>query len=101
MFVIMKRAVMKKVIFNFLDTKYPNAYIKKTIFGNLTMYGDDYISTHGLTVELCNWFDVTQQFARQTIKSWESTLPVVVSIRNSTNPDLWVADTLVVNTTTM
>jgi hypothetical protein len=97
----MKRAVMKKVIFNFLDTKYPNAYIKKTIFGNLTMYGEDYISTHGLTVELCNWFDVTQQFARQTIKSWESTLPVVVSIRNSTNPDLWVADTLVVNTTTM
>ena len=101
MFVIMKRAVIKRVIFNFLDTKYPNAYIKKTIFGNLTMYGEDYISTHGLTVELCNWFDVTQQFARQTIKSWESTLPVVVSIRNSTNPDLWVADTLVVNTTTM
>jgi hypothetical protein len=97
----MKRAVIKRVIFNFLDTKYPNAYIKKTIFGNLTMYGEDYISTHGLTVELCNWFDVTQQFARQTIKSWESTLPVVVSIRNSTNPDLWVADTLVVNTTTM
>ena len=101
MFVIMKRAVMKKVIFNFLDTKYPNAYIKKTIFGNLTMYGEDYISTHGLTVELCNWFDVTQQFARQTIKSWESTLPVVVSLRNSTNPDVWVADAVLYNTTTL
>ncbi len=92
---------MTKVIFEFLNTKYPNAYIKKTIFGNLTMYGEDYISTHGLTVELCNWFDVTQMFARNTIKTWESTLPVVVSIRNSTNPDLWVADTVVVNTTTM
>jgi hypothetical protein len=93
--------IMTKVIFEFLNTKYPNAYIKKTIFGNLTMYGEDYISTHGLTVELCNWFDVTQMFARNTIKTWESTLPVVVSIRNSTNPDLWVADTVVVNTTTM
>ncbi len=92
---------MKKVVYNFLDTKYPNAYIKKTIFGNLTMYGEDYISTHGLTVELCNWFDVTQQFARQTIKSWESTLPVVVSLRNSTNPDVWVADAVLYNTTTL
>jgi len=97
----MKRALMTKVIFKFLDTKYPNAYIKKTIFGNLTMYGEDYISTHGLTVELCNWFDVTQQFARQTIKSWESTLPVVVSLRNSTNPDVWVADAVLYNTTTL
>jgi hypothetical protein len=99
MFVIMKRAVIKRVIFNFLDTKYPNAYIKKTIFGNLTMYGEDYISTHGLTVELCNWFDVTQQFARQTIKSWESTLPVVVSVRSSTNPTVLVSETVTVNST--
>jgi hypothetical protein len=26
---------------------------------------------------------------------------VVVSIRNSTNPDVWVADNVVVNTTTL
>jgi hypothetical protein len=101
MFVIMKRAVMKKVIFNFLDTKFPNAYIKKTIFGNLTMYGDDYVSTYGLTVELCYWFDVSQEFARHNIKLWESALPVVVNLRNSTNPDVWVADAVVYNTTTL
>ena len=100
-FVIMKRALMTKVIFKFLDTKYPTAYVKKTIFGNLTMYGDDHVSTHGLTVELCKWFDVTQEFARHTIKSWESTLPMVVSIRNSTNPDVWVADAAAFNTTTL
>jgi hypothetical protein len=88
---------MKKIVFNFLDTKYPNAFVKKTIFGNLTMYGDDFVSTHGLTVELCNWFDVTQEFARNTIKTWESTLPVVVSIRNSTNPAVLVANTVTVN----
>jgi hypothetical protein len=91
--------VMKMIVFKFLDTKYPNAFVKKTIFGNLTMYGNDFISTHGLTVELCNWFDVTQEFARNTIKTWESTLPVVVSIRNSTNPAVLVGETLVVNPT--
>jgi hypothetical protein len=95
----MKRAVMKKVIYNFLNTKYPDAFVKQTIFGSLIMYGDDFVSTHGLTVELCNWFDVTQYFARQTIKSWESTLPVVVSIRNSTNPTVLVSDTVIVNST--
>ncbi len=83
------------------DAKGNRVNDKKTIFGNLTMYGDDYVSTHGLTVELCKWFDVTQEFARHTIKSWESTLPMVVSIRNSTNPDVWVADAVVFNTTTL
>ena len=92
---------MRKVIFKFLDTKYPNAFVKQTIFGSLTMYGDDHVSTHGLTVELCKWFDVTQVFARHTIQTWESTLPMVVSIRNSTNPDVWVADAVVFNTTTL
>ena len=29
----MKRAAMRKVIFKFLDTKYPNAFVKQTIFG--------------------------------------------------------------------
>lgn len=50
------------------------------------MYGDDSIPTYNLPIELCNWFDVTQDFAKHNIKVWVSTLPVVVSIRNSTNP---------------
>jgi hypothetical protein len=97
----MKRALMTKVIFKFLNTKYPNAYVKKTIFGDLSMCGENCVSTHGLTVELCKWFDVTNEFARHTIQTWGSTLPVVVSIRNSTNPDVWVADAVVFNTTTL
>jgi hypothetical protein len=97
----MKRAKMKRVIFKFLDTKYPNAYIKKTIFGNLTMYGDDYVSSRILTMELCKWFEVTENYARHTIEMWESALPVVVSLRNSTNPDVWVADAVAFNTTTL
>ena len=97
----MKIGAMTKVIFKFLDTKYPDAYVKKTIFGNLTMYGNDYVSIHGLAVELCKWFDVTEEFARHTIQIWGSALPVVVSLRNSTNPDVWVADAIVFNNTTV
>ena len=98
----MKIGAMTKVILKFLDTKYPDAFVKQTIFGNLTTYGDDYyISTNRLSVELCRWFDVTHEIAKHTIQTWESTLPVVVSMRNSTNPDVWVTDNVVVNSTTL
>ncbi len=95
----MKRAVMRKVIFKFLDTKYPNAFVKQTIFGSLAMCGDNHVSTPHLTVELCDWFDVTREFARHSIKQWESSLPVVVSLRSSTNPAVLVGITQTVNTT--
>jgi hypothetical protein len=95
----MKRAVMSKLIFKFLDTKYPNAFVKQTIFGSLAMYGDDSIHRVALVKEMCNWFGVTQVFAEHNLKVWISTLPVVVSIRNSTNPDVLVGVTQTVNTT--
>jgi hypothetical protein len=96
----MKRTAMRKqLIFKFLDTKYPNAFVKQTIFGSLAMCGDDSIHTYNLPIELCNWFDVTQDFAKHNIKVWVSTLPVVVSIRNSTNPAVLVSDNTVVNST--
>ena len=90
---------MKKVILKFLDTKYPNAFWKKTKFGNLAMYGDEPIQGEVLIKELCDWFDVTQDFARHNLKVWISTLPVVVSIYNSTNPTFLVSETMVVNST--
>jgi hypothetical protein len=95
----MKRAVMRKLILKFLDTKYPNAFWKKTKFGNLAMYGDEPIQGEVLIRELCDWFDVTQDFARHNLKIWISTLPVVVSIYNSTNPTVLVSETMVVNST--
>jgi hypothetical protein len=52
-----------------------------------------------LVREICNWFDVTQVFAEHNLKVWESTLPVVVSVRNSTNPAVLVMETTVSNTT--
>ena len=96
----MKRTAMRKqLIFKFLDTKYPNAFVKQTIFGSLTMYGDDAMYKLALVREICNWFDVTQVFAEHNLKVWESTLPVVVSVRNSTNPAVLVMETTVSNTT--
>jgi hypothetical protein len=95
----MKRALMTKVIFKFLDTKYPNAYVKKTIFGNLAMCGDDAIHRVTVVREVCNWFDITQVFAEHNLKVWISKLPVVVSIRNSTNPAVLVMEPTVSNTT--
>jgi hypothetical protein len=92
---------MIKLIFKFLNTKFPNAFVKKTIFGDIAMFGDDYISTHKLTKELCDWFDVDEDYIRLAVDEWIAKLPVVVSLRNSTNPDLWVAEPIVVNTTTL
>jgi hypothetical protein len=95
----MKRAVMRKVIFKFLDTKYPNAFVKQTIFGELAMCGDNALHRVTLVREVCKWFDVTQVFAEHNLKVWISKLPVVVSVRNSTNPAVLVSDTTVVNST--
>jgi len=96
----MKRTAMRKqLIFKFLDTKYPNAFWKKTKFGNLAMCGDEPIQGEVLIGELCHWFLITRDVARHNLKVWISTLPVVVSIRNSTNPAVLVSDNTVVNST--
>ena len=99
MFVIMKRAAMRKVILKFLDTKYPNAFWKETKFGGLAMCGDEPIQGEVLIGELCDWFVITRDVARHNLKVWISTLPVVVSIYNSTNPTVLVMETTVSNST--
>jgi len=91
--------IMLKLIFKFLDTKFPNAFVSKTIFGEIAMFGDDYISSHKLIKELCDWFDVDKDYVELAVGEWKAILPVVVSVRNSTNPDVWVADNVVVNST--
>ena len=45
---------MRKVILKFLDTKYPNAFWKKTKFGDLAMCGDEPIQGEVLIGELCD-----------------------------------------------
>ncbi len=95
----MKRAVTRRLIFKFLDTKYPDAYIKQTIFGDLPVYGNDWVIRKEVCSELCRWFGISDGTAIYLVIAWESKLPVVVSIRNSTNPDVLVSDTITVNST--
>jgi len=95
----MKRAVLKRVIWTFLNTRYPNAYIKKTVFGDLCCLNDDYYETFKLTKEISVWFNIDKTVAKIYLDSWFLTLPVVVSVRNSTNPTVLVTDTVIVNST--
>jgi hypothetical protein len=90
---------MLKLIFKFLDTKFPNAFVSKGIFGEIAMFGDDYISSYKLIRELCNWFDVDKDYIELAVGEWIAKLPVVVNVRNSTNPAVLVSDTTVVNST--
>jgi hypothetical protein len=90
---------MKKIVLELLDTKYPDAFIKKTIFGNLCCFRDDYTNTNVLAKEIRKWFDMSMVDAREYVEDWYSTLPVVVSIRNSTNPAVLIDETVVVNPT--
>jgi hypothetical protein len=96
----MKRVVLKRVIWSFLNTKYPDAYVKKTVFGNLCCINDDkHCETFKLTNELSVWFNIDKAVAKIYLDSWFLTLPVVVSVRNSTNPTVLVSDTVTVNST--
>jgi len=90
---------MIKLIFKFLNTKYPNAHIKRCIFGELCyLEGNNYV-TNNLLKEISSWFNVDENEADRYVKVWCSSLPVVVSLRNSTNPAVLVSDTTVVNST--
>jgi hypothetical protein len=90
---------MKKIVFDFLDTLYPNAFVKKTIFGDLTTYGDEWVVSMDVCSGLCRWFGISHETAMNYLTEWQYTLPVVVSIRNSTNPSVLISETLVVNPT--
>ena len=90
---------MKKLVYIFLNTKYPNAHIKRCIFGELCyLEGNTYV-TNNLLKEISSWFNVDENESDRYVKVWCSSLPVVVSLRNSTNLAVLVSDTTVVNST--
>jgi hypothetical protein len=92
--------IVKKLIYIFLNTKYPDAFVKRTVFGNACYHNNDnFRGTNELSKEIGNWFDISKDDAKRYIDSWHYTLPVVVSLRNSTNPTVLVSDTMVVNST--
>jgi hypothetical protein len=90
---------MNKFVYIFLNTKYPNAYVKKTIFGKLCyLEGNNYV-TNNLLKEISSWFNIDENEANRYVNAWCSSLPVVVSVRSSTNPTVLVSDTVIVNST--
>ena len=90
---------MKKLVHIFLNTKYPNTFVKRTIFGDVYCHNDDFIGYNKLYREINDWFDISKDDAEICVDSWYYTLPVVVSLRNSTNPTVLVSETMVVNST--
>jgi hypothetical protein len=90
---------MEKLVHIFLNTKYPNTIVKKTIFGELYYHNDDFLNYHELYQEINDWFGLSKDDAEICVNSWYYALPVVVSLRNSTNPAVLVSETTVVNST--
>jgi len=91
--------IVKKLVYIFLNTKYPDSFIQRTIFGDVCMYNGGFLGSHDLSKEIGGWFDMDKVDAKTYVDAWCSSLPVVVSIRNSTNPTVLVSDTVIVNST--
>jgi len=90
---------VKKLVYIFLNTKYPDAHVKRCVFGELCyLDGNNYV-TNNLLKEISSWFNVDENEADRYVKVWCSSLPVVVSLRSSTNPDVLVMETTVCNIT--
>jgi hypothetical protein len=91
---------VKKLVYIFLNTKYPNAFVKRTVYGDACYWNGDYFTRRTeVSKELSDWFNLSKDDVKRYIDSWHSTLPVVVSLPNSTNPAVLVSDTTVVNST--
>lgn len=86
---------MKKLVFEYLNTTYPNAYLKKTKFGNLlsgyneTDNGWLYVRKDMLETVM-NLFGCNFLTADDYIIEWCETRPVFESVANSTNNEVLV-----------
>jgi hypothetical protein len=82
---------MKKLIWNYLDTKHQNVYRKKTKFGLCsTDIMDARFSFVATTTEISVMFNCDQIYASKVLRDWCDNRPIVERIPNSTNPDVWV-----------
>lgn len=80
---------MKKMIFKYLDCKFPNFYMKKTKFGLLPVCNrtDEYtwFRTDVIVEELTDYFYCDNEYAEEVFGNWIRTKPVVEKIPLSTN----------------
>lgn len=86
---------MKKLMFAYLNTTYPNAYVYYCKFGYLVYYGDiklfnvegsdNHISRHYAINKLITLFDCNEDLATNMFEDWWRTLPMYERIPNTTN----------------
>jgi hypothetical protein len=95
---------MKKLILDYLNTTYPNAYLKQTKFGSfLCGYNEDDSNWLGMKR---NILETTQRLfscdfatADEVLIEWAKSRPLYVSTENSTNEIVLVPATTELNTT--
>jgi len=79
---------MKKLIWKYLDLKYPHAYRKRTKFGLCGSCFDEAFSFVRVSEDISHMFCYERKDAFEVLKDWFDTKPVMDNIPNSTNPDV-------------
>lgn len=88
-------AFVKKLVFEYLNTSYPNAYIKKTRFGNL-LCGYNETNSGWLEVRenmgktVMRLFSCNLRTSDDIIKEWCETRPILGPVVKSTNDEVLV-----------
>ena len=70
----------------YLDTKYPNAFIKRTKFGLCPDYDGEILNGHLIKLELKYWFGINDIESGELLDAWYGIIPHVTNLVNSTNP---------------
>lgn len=86
---------MKRMMFEFLDTFYPQVRLLKTKFGIIPMYGikggwDVFQIKLKHIKMLCDYFSCDTDYCKGIYEEWLDNRPVHVRVKNSTNDDLMV-----------
>jgi hypothetical protein len=81
---------MEKLMWEYLDTAYPNSYKRETKFGLLTVLDNNDTTVLQALKRLSTMFSCSELEATIFIKKWIDTRPIVRPIPNSTNHDVLV-----------
>jgi hypothetical protein len=81
---------MEKLMWEYLDTAYPNSYRRETKFGLLTVLDNSDTTVLQALKRLSKMFSCSELESTIFIKKWIESLPIVKPIDNSTNPDVLV-----------
>jgi len=81
---------MKKLIWAYLDMRYPNTYRKKTKFGLCATHPEDRFLFLRAADEVSHVFCYERNDAFDVLRDWINTKPIVDNIPNSTNPDVLI-----------